>query len=90
MQLEELKAKEREASRKYASEYFGISLDDVVMYHGGICYSTVVVRTLEAVKKIQEKVKGDTVNGGWFDGMQLGGCTTQMEPEGVYTYRVMC
>jgi hypothetical protein len=61
--------------RSYASRWFGVSIEDVVHYHSGICYSKVLVRTREAAEKVRDKVKHDTVNGGYLHGMPLGAIT---------------
>lgn len=75
--------------RSYASSWFGIPVEDVICYHSGICYAKVWVRTKEAADKVRSKVKDYTVNGGWFDGMPLGGIvqtTYKDEP----AFEVMC
>ena len=58
--------KERVAKR------LGISAGDVLWYNCGSCYDKVIVSTLDAAQKVAKSVEGDTVNGGWFDGMPLG------------------
>jgi hypothetical protein len=78
-----------ESSRRYAADYFGINFDEVVWYNGGICYSRVVVLTKEAAERVREKVKNDTVNGGYLHGMPLGGIT-EINRDGVTSYDVMC
>lgn len=64
-----------EESRQYAAERYGIPVDAVVGYRSGICYSKVWVNTQEAADAVTEKVSNRAVNGGWFDGMALGGQT---------------
>lgn len=58
--------------RSFASSWFGIDESDVVWYRSGICYARVCVRTREAAEKVRNKVKNDTVNGGWYHGEPLG------------------
>lgn len=72
-EIEARRIREREAGRAYAAKEFGIPIEEVVWYHHGICYSSVVVTTQSAADKVTEHVKGGTVNGGWFHGMPLGG-----------------
>ena len=75
-----------EESRRWAAERFGIPFDSVVFHNSGICYDTIVVTSKEAADKVTEKVKGQFANGGWFDGMPLGGQTEQNDG----TFRVYC
>lgn len=76
-------------AKAYAAERFGLPVSDVIGYHSGICYSKIWVRTLASAKKVSEAVKGETVNGGWFDGMSLGGIDTSLDKE-VTLYEVIC
>ena len=62
-------------TQNWANQQFGISANDLIWYNGGICYNRIAVRTKAAAKKISAAVKGQTVNGGWFHGMPLGGIT---------------
>jgi hypothetical protein len=68
-----------EAERKrlcdWAAGHYGIPREDVHWANSGICYDTVSVLTEKSANKIAEQVKGRTVNGGYFHGMQLGGIT---------------
>ena len=72
-QLHERIKREHEQSRQYAAKRFGIRLQDVCWYNGGICHGRVIVRTKVAAKKVAKSVEGAFVNGGYFDGMPLGG-----------------
>lgn len=69
----------------YAAQRFGLKPNEVVGYHSGCCYSKVWVKTRASAEKVAKQLKGDTVNGGWFDGMPLGGI---QEYDGVF--EVMC
>ena len=62
-------------TQHWAMQQFGISANDLIWYNGGICYNRIAVRTKAAAKKVSAAVKGQTVNGGWFHGMPLGGIT---------------
>jgi hypothetical protein len=89
-QLKAYREKSRAESVAYAAKEFKLKVEDVVFYNGGICYSTIVVRSEAAAKKVARKVKGDTVNGGWYDGMPLGRITTEHDAFGKMVWRVMC
>jgi hypothetical protein len=89
-QIDEMRRKEHEASRRYAAKRFRLRLKDVAGYHGGICYDTCWVRTEEAAKKVAKSVGGDTANGGYFDGMPLGGMYEQDWSDGTRVWRVQC
>lgn len=71
-------------TQNWVSQRFGISSDEVLWYHGGICYSRIMVRTKKAATKVASAVKGSTVNGGWFHGMPLGGITKTSDGYEVY------
>lgn len=64
---------------EWCAKRFGISKEDVVWHHSGICYSRIQVKTKEAADKVTAAVKGKTVNGGYLDGMSLGGQTPQKD-----------
>jgi len=66
---------ELKATKEWAAERFGISPDEVAWYHSGSCYDRIGVTTEAAADKVYEKVKHETVNGGFLDGMPLGGRT---------------
>lgn len=89
-ELEARKAREREESRRWAAAHFGVPVEDVEWYHSGICFATIAVRTLDAVERVRAKVKGETVNGGWFDGAPLGATTMEPFKDGTIGYRVTC
>lgn len=72
---EEYHAKRFAEAREYAAKRFGLSTDEVLFYNRGICYDRIVVTTMRAARKVAKSVKGDTVNGGYFDGAPLGGIT---------------
>jgi hypothetical protein len=76
---------EIDSGRKYAAERFSIPLDEVVWFNSGICYSRVVTTTLSAAKKVAAASNNKTCNGGWFDGMPLGGISRNGE-----NYDTMC
>lgn len=89
-ELQTYREKRHAESVAYAAKEFGIKMEDVVFYNSGICYSTVVVRTEAAAKKVAKKVHGGTVNGGWYHGMPLGGITKERNEKGERVWRVMC
>lgn len=68
---------------KWLSERFGVSPDSILWYHSGICYSRLSVKTKEDAEKASKSVKGETVNGGWYHGMPLGGISKVAEFKGV-------
>ncbi len=57
----------------WVAKRFGIPVEEIVGYNSGICYSKVWVTTRSAAEKVTKAVKDDTVNGGMFHGMSLGG-----------------
>ena len=71
------------------SQKFGIPLADALWYHSGICFSRAAVKTEESAKLIRQKVYGQCVNGGMYDGMPLGGIT-KYEEGGDIWYEVTC
>src|SRR6185369_16125061 len=59
----------------HAADRFGLKPEEVAGYNSGSCYDKIWVTTKEAADKVAAAVKGQTCNGGWFDGMSLGGIT---------------
>lgn len=47
---------EKESTKKWLSERFGIPPEDVVWYNAGICYSRIIVTTRESAEKVRENV----------------------------------
>ena len=88
-QIQEMNRQEAERSRQYAAKRFGIKLQDVCWYNGGICYDRVIVRTKTAAKKVAKLVEGEFANGGYFDGMPLGGIR-ETTHDGKKAYDVTC
>ncbi len=62
-----------EDDRRAGAKRFSLKTDEVLFYNRGICYDRIVVTTMQAARKVAKSVKGDTVNGGYFDGAPLGG-----------------
>ena len=60
---------------KWISDRFNIPEESILWYHSGCCYSRIAVKTKRAANAAAKSVSGDTVNGGWFDGMPLGAIT---------------
>lgn len=75
----------KEETKQWLSNRFSIPTEDIVWYNSGICYDRIKVKTEESAKKVSESVKGNYVNGGWYDGMSLGGYTKYDDG-----YDVMC
>lgn len=75
--------------KEFISNNFGVSLEDALWYHSGICFSRAAVKTLEAAKIIRDKVIGQFVNGGAYDGKSLGGII-KYEEDGQIWYEVTC
>lgn len=88
-QLHERIKREHEQSRQAAAKRFGLRLADVCWYNHGICYDRVIVRTKAAAKKVAKSVEGEFANGGYFDGMQLGGIR-ETTHDGKKAYDVTC
>lgn len=65
---------------------FDLKREEVVAYNSGICYDRIWVTNKEAADKVSEAVRGGTVNGGWYHGMQLGGQSKEKSGN----YAVMC
>ena len=63
---------EIDSGRKYAAQRFEIPVEEIVYFNSGSCYDRVITTTLSAAKKVAVSVKGQTCNGGWYDGMALG------------------
>jgi hypothetical protein len=87
--IAERRAEKLAEGRAYAARRFSIPLDEVVWYNSGICYDRVVVKTREAAEKVRAAVKGETVNGGWFHGLPLGGIDTSIDKD-VTLFEVIC
>lgn len=62
-----------QATKKWAAEKFGIKEEEVLWYNSGSSYDRIGVTTKDAAIKVNQKVKGQTANGGMLDGMPLGG-----------------
>ena len=71
------------------AERFGIPVQDVHWYWGGICYARCAVKTIESAQIISDAVKGQWVNGGWYDGMPLGKITKHDDGDYIW-YEVTC
>ncbi len=75
--------------RRAGSKRFGLKTDEVLFYNSGICYDRIVVTTMRAARKVAKAVKGRTVNGGYLDGMPLGGISEEKREDKV-AYSVYC
>lgn len=75
----------KQETKEWAAKEFGIPVEDVVWYNAGTCYDRIGVKTDESAQKVRDKVKGQSVNGGMFDGMPLGSTTTYKDH-----FDVMC
>ena len=75
MTKEERDAHEQDRNR--CVKRFGIKPEEFVGYNHGGAYDKIWVTTREAAEKCaaHPDVKNGTCNGGWFDGMPLGGIT---------------
>jgi hypothetical protein len=78
-----------EDDRRAGAKRFGLKTDEVLFYNSGICYDRIVVTTMLAARKVAKAVKGDTVNGGYLDGMPLGGISEEKREDKV-AYSVYC
>ena len=78
-------AKRLADSKRYAAIKFRIPENEISDYNSGICYSKIWVTTKAAADKVAASVKGETVNGGMFHDMPLGGISF----DGT-VYEVMC
>ena len=88
-QLHDRIKRQNEESRLAAAKRFGLRLSDVCWYNHGICYDRVIVLTKAHAKKVAKLVEGDFVNGGFFDGMPLGGIS-ETTHDGKKAYDVTC
>jgi hypothetical protein len=86
---EQYYAQRFEEDRQAGAKRFGIKPDEVLFYNRGICYDRIVVTTMQAARKVAESVKGDTANGGFLDGMPLGGIS-DTKHDGKQAYSVYC
>lgn len=68
---------------------FHLQADEVLFYNSGICYDRIVVTTMRAARKVAKAVEGETVNGGYLDGMPLGGIS-ETKHNGKHAYSVYC
>jgi len=59
-------------TKEWLSKMYEISEDDILWYNSGICYDRIIVSNEESAIKVSQKVKGTYVNGGLYDGMELG------------------
>lgn len=75
-----------EETANWLCKRFKLKRDDIAWFHSGICYDRICVATKEAADKVTEAVKGQSVNGGCYDGMTLG---YQSKTENGF-YEVMC
>jgi hypothetical protein len=78
-----------EDNRRSGAKRFGLKPDEVLFYNSGICYDRIVVTTMRAAKKVAKAVEGDTANGGFLDGMPLGGIS-DTKHDGKQAYSVYC
>jgi hypothetical protein len=76
---------EIDSGRKYAAQRFGIPIKEVVWFNCGSSYNRVITTTLSAAKKVAASSKNGSCNGGWFNGMSLGGISRNGE-----NYDTMC
>lgn len=76
-------------AREYGAKLFGLKAEEVLFYNRGICYDRIVVTTMQAARKVAKAVKGETVNGGYFDGAPLGGIS-EATIDGVKGFDVRC
>ena len=76
---------EKMETYKWASKEYGIPLAEISGYNSGICYDAIWVTTQKSANIVSEKMKGQFVNGGIYDGMPLGG-----QSKGENSIRIMC
>ena len=76
--------------QRWAGEHFGLDPAVVRWYHSGSCYDRIGLSTKEAANRVTDLVKGGTANGGFLDGMPLGGQTEMKDPDGTTWYDVTC
>lgn len=69
---------------------FGIPIEEIYWYNGGVCYDKVVVTTKTAADKVSAVVQGRQANGGWLHGMPLGGQNVLKTKDGTLIYEVTC
>jgi len=84
--IQERQAEKLAASKKYAAQRFGLNESEIIGYNSGCCYDKIWVTTMDAAKKVSAGVEGETVNGGMFHDMPLGGIT----PDSDGIFEVMC
>jgi hypothetical protein len=86
---EQYHAQRFEEERRAGAKRFNLKPEEVLFYNRGICYDRIVVTTMQAARKVAKAVDGDTVNGGYFDGMPLGGIS-EATIRGVKGFDVRC
>ena len=82
-------AKRFAEDRWAGAKRFGLMPSDVLFYNRGICFDRIVVTTMQAARKVAKSVEGETVNGGYFDGMPLGGIS-EATVNGTKGFEVRC
>ena len=78
------------STEEWVAERFSIPLHDVVGYNSGTCFDKAWVKTEESAKAIQEFVKDETVNGGYFHGQSLGRIEKYPSKDGGFIWEVTC
>jgi hypothetical protein len=86
---EQYHAQRFEDDCRAGAKRFGLGTDEVLFYNRGICYDRIVVTTMQAARKVAKAVEGDTVNGGYFDGVPLGGIS-EATIKGIKGFDVTC
>ena len=69
---------------------FGIPVEEIHWYNGGFCYDRLIVTTKTAADRVSAVVKDRRANGGWFNGMPLGGQNQFKAKDGTLMYEVTC
>lgn len=80
----------KEEDREYLATRFKIPKDDILWHNSGICYDRIQVKTLYSAQEISKAVQGETVNGGMFHGMPLGGISEHKLDDGTFVYEIIC
>jgi hypothetical protein len=88
-ELEQYHRQRFEDDCRAGAKRFGLKPDEVLFYNSGICHDRIVVTTMRAAKKVAKSVEGDTVNGGYLDGMPLGGIN-ETKHDGKQAFSVYC
>lgn len=84
-ELKKIRAEKLDETKTWAAARFKVPVSEIVGYNSGSAYDKVWVRSRATAEKIAAQLKGETCNGGWFDGMPLGGIS---EYDGAF--EVMC